>query len=941
MKLTTLILLPLLFLGFAAVLAPWPHAGAQVSKIETTREARMPVRQVDETIVQPVAKDASVRQSEQVEGEILVKFAAGPKSARRARSINSQIGARVIREFPLTGWQHVRLPFGLDVSAALALYRSMNGVVAAQPNYIYREAVTPNDTYYFDQYGMSQIHAPAAWDTQTGSNAVVVAVIDTGVFYPHEDLNANMWTNPGETGPDVNGNDKATNGIDDDADGYVDDVYGIDSVNHDSNPVDDRGHGTHCAGIVGASGNNGKGVAGVNWNVRLMALKFISQQGEGTTAGAVECFNYVVMMKQRGVNVRVTNNSYGGDDDFALKDAMDVAGDAGILNVCASGNGAANTDVNPFYPASFNSPSIISVAASDSNDNRAGFSNYGLTSVDLAAPGVSVFSTVSDGPMYAYLSGTSMSAPHVAGAAALLLAQYPTMSMASLKATLLNTADVLPQWAGIVATGGRLNVARALQSPTVCIFSLYPASQSFISDGGSGNVNVTTPARCEWTAKSNAAWLTVTSGSSGSGDGFINYAVAANTTGATRNATLTIADQSFNVTQFAPGVGALPTVTLTGPANNSTFVAPSDITLTANASDGDGTIARVDFYVGNTLIGTDTNAPYNTLWSVKSPGTYTLASVATDNDGLSKRSTNVMVTLVPSASISGYVTDSNNAGLANVSMRLDSPYYPTELETQTDASGFYRFLNLPQGYQYVVEPSLPGYTFTPVNQGVSNLNGDKIFNFVATPACTYSITPASQNFPAGGGNGNITLNALQGCAWKVRYDPSWIKISDSDGTGNATLSYSVSPNTSTNTRSVPVDIQGQTFTITQDAAPFSCQFSVSSVDETFSSDGGASSLSVTAPAGCAWTAVSNDSWIQVTGGGSGSGNGTVSYNVAANNGALRTGTMTVAGHTVNITQKAGTNTIQGPSLLQTDSLSRATFFLVRQYSDLFSQRSSR
>ena len=939
MKLTIFILLPLLLLGFAAVLAPWPHAGAQVSRLETQSQARMPVRQAGETIVQPIANDASFIKPEHVEGELLVKFAAGPKTARLARSINSQIGARVIKEFPLTNWQHLRLPAGLDVSAALALYKSMSGVVAAQPNYIYREAVTPDDTYYFDQYGMTKIHAPAAWDTQTGSDAVVVAVIDTGVFYPHEDLSSNMWTNPGETGTDVNGNDKATNGIDDDADGYVDDVYGIDSVNHDSNPIDDRGHGTHCAGIVGAAGNNGKGVTGVNWKVRLMALKFISQQGEGTTAGAVECFNYVVMMKQRGVNVRVTNNSYGGDDDFALKDAMDVAGDAGILNVCATGNGAANTDVNPFYPASFNSPNIISVAASDSNDNPAGFSNYGLTSVDLAAPGVNVISTVSDGPMYGYLSGTSMSAPHVAGAAALLLAQYPTMSLASLKATLLNTVDVLPQWTGKVATGGRLNVARALQSPTTCIFSLYPASQSFISDGGSGNLNVTTPARCEWTAKSNAAWLTVTAGSSDSGDGFINYAVAANTTGATRSATLTVADQSFNVTQFAAGTGSLPTVTLTGPGNNSTFVAPSDITLSANASDTDGTIMRVDFYAGNTLVGTDTNAPYNALWSVKSPGTYTLTSVATDNDGLSRRSSDVTVTLVPGASISGYVTDTNNAGVANVSMRLNSTYYPTDLETQTNASGFYRFLNLPQGYQYVVEPSLPGYSFTPINHGVSNLSGDQIFNFVATPACTYSIIPASQNFPASGGNGNITLNALQGCAWKVRYDPAWIKISDSDGTGNATLSYSVTPNTSTNARSVNVDIQGQTFTVTQDAAPFSCQYSLSSMDETFSSDGGASNLSVTAPAGCAWTAVSNDSWIQVTGGSSGSGNGTVVYSVSVNNGALRTGTMTVAGHTVNITQKAGTNTRQ--HVLQTDSLSRAEFFLVQQYRDLFAQRSSR
>ncbi|MEA2176486.1 MAG: hypothetical protein QOD00_4078, partial [Blastocatellia bacterium] len=236
-----------------------------------------------------------------------------------------------------------------------------------------------------------------------------------------------------------------------------------------------------------------------------------------------------------------------------------------------------------------------------------------------------------------------------------------------------------------------------------------------------------------------------------------------------------------------------------------------------------------------------------------------------------------------------------------------------------------------------VEPSLTGYSFTPINQGVSNLSGNQTFNFVATPACSYSITPASKNFPATGGSDNITLNALQGCIWKVRYDPSWVKISDSDGAGNATLSYSVSPNATSSPRSINVDIQGQTFNITQDAAPFSCQYSVSPTDETFPAGGGASSLNVTATAGCAWTAVSNDSWLQVTGGSGGSGNGIVSYNVIANNGVLRTGTLTVAGRTVTITQKPGTATSPRRPLLKSTAMARAEFFLVQQYRELFPQ----
>ena len=314
----------------------------------------------------------------------------------------------------------------------------------------------------------------------------MVAGIDTGVKYDHPDLAANMWTNPGEI---------AANGLDDDGNGYVDDVHGIDTFNHDSNPMDDNGHGTHTAGTIGAVGNNGIGVVGVNWTVKMLACKFLDAAGNGSDAGAIECFNYITWLKNHGVNIRVSNNSWGSYRNLLapfpqlLKDAIDAAGDAGIINIFAAGNGGADgrgddIDVMRHDPASFTSPSIVSVAAATRlNNSRWSSSNYGDTDVDLAAPGVDVVSTwipVVPGctPVcYARLNGTSMAAPHVAGAAALLLAQSPNVPVAGLKSLLLSNVQTGSGWSGFVLTGGRLNVftaANALNanaSPAVSITS--------------------------------------------------------------------------------------------------------------------------------------------------------------------------------------------------------------------------------------------------------------------------------------------------------------------------------------------------------------------------------------------------------------------------------------------------------------------------------------
>jgi subtilisin family serine protease len=382
--------------------------------------------------------------------EVLVKFRSGPFS-QMAQAINKHFGGRALETFGYTGWQRVKLPAGANVAAAISQYRSFVDVENVEPNYVWKAYKIPNDPRYSSQWAWSKIGAPLAWDRSTGSSSVVVAVIDTGVDYTHPDLNANMWRNPGEV---------AGNGVDDDSNGYVDDVYGIDRYNYDSDPMDDDDHGTHVAGTIGASSNNGVGVAGTNWNVKIMALKFLGPDG-GSTSDAITCFEYVTRMKQRGVNVRVTNNSWGGTGySAALKSAMDTASANGVIHLTAAGNEGFNNDTTPSYPCNYDSPGIISVAASDSSDNKPTFSNYGATTVDLTAPGVSILSTVRNGG-YAYFSGTSMATPHVAGAAALLTDINPSLTVAQLRSLLLSNVDVLSLWSGKVVTSGRLNLNRA------------------------------------------------------------------------------------------------------------------------------------------------------------------------------------------------------------------------------------------------------------------------------------------------------------------------------------------------------------------------------------------------------------------------------------------------------------------------------------------------
>ena len=337
----------------------------------------------------------------------------------------------------------------------------------AEPDYVVHALTTPNDASFAQLWGLhntgqtggapgADIHAPEAWTITQGNSQIVVALIDTGADYNHPDLAQNIWSNPGE----ISGN-----GVDDDNNGYLDDVRGWNFVTDNNNPMDDHFHGTHCAGTIGAAGNNNIGVTGVNWQVKIIPLKFLSSSGGGMLSDAVDAVRYATH-----AGARLISNSWGGGGySQSLKDAIDDAAAAGILFVAAAGNDSSDNDATPSYPASYSSANVLAVAATDHTDRIAGFSNYGRTSVHLAAPGVGIFSTfptVATAAMtsyglptsYARISGTSMATPHVAGAAALALAQNPGLSMSELRTRLIQRTDRLAGLADLVSASGRLNV---------------------------------------------------------------------------------------------------------------------------------------------------------------------------------------------------------------------------------------------------------------------------------------------------------------------------------------------------------------------------------------------------------------------------------------------------------------------------------------------------
>ncbi len=347
-----------------------------------------------------------------------------------------------------------------ELTAAMAMATCVD---IAEPDYLVHVSdTTPNDPSYGSLWGMPKIGMPAVWDMTTGTGGVVVAVFDTGTALDHPDLAGNIWQNTGEI---------ADNGVDDDGNGYVDDVHGWDFYSDDNDPTDVQGHGTHVAGTIGAVGNNALGVAGVAWNVNIMTMKFFGygadQQLEGFASDAMAGVYYVITQKTRGVPVRVTNHSWGGSGySQILRDALEIAGGQGILHMAAAGNnGALNNDVEPHYPASYTLSNMVAVANTTQTDGLNSVSHYGATSVDLGAPGVSTYSTSWSGG-YENKSGTSMSTPHVSGVAALMWDYLPHLSWQEVRQAILDGVDPVSSLSGKCVTGGRLNAYGAFEELT-------------------------------------------------------------------------------------------------------------------------------------------------------------------------------------------------------------------------------------------------------------------------------------------------------------------------------------------------------------------------------------------------------------------------------------------------------------------------------------------
>jgi subtilisin family serine protease len=411
-----------------------------------------------------------------VPNEILVKFKKGVSEKSRGNAFG-RISGNVSEKILTKMMQRFGDDEGIFVIhtplAVLDAIRKIKGVEVsyAEPNFVYQHESVSNDTYFTNgslwgmygdasnpsnQYGSQ---AAAAWTAgHTGSSSVFVGVIDEGAMYYHEDLLGNFG-NPKEI---------AGNGVDDDGNGYIDDHYGWDFDKNDNTTFDgiDDDHGTHVSGTIGAKGGNGKGVAGVNWNVTIISAKFLGTRG-GTTANAIKAIDYLTDLKTRdGLNMVASNNSWGGGGySQALYDAIERANTANILFIAAAGNDGINIDASPSYPAAYANANVISVAAIDKNGGLASFSNYGKISVDLGAPGVGIYSTLparsgkSFASSYGSYSGTSMATPHVTGAAALYASTHVGATAAQIKSAILNSVISTSSLNNKTATGGRLNVS--------------------------------------------------------------------------------------------------------------------------------------------------------------------------------------------------------------------------------------------------------------------------------------------------------------------------------------------------------------------------------------------------------------------------------------------------------------------------------------------------
>jgi subtilisin family serine protease len=417
------------------------------------------------------------------ENELIVKFVTGVNKNKK-KGLHEKHHSKTIKRFSINDIDHVKLPSDISMNDAIRLYEADPSVEYVEPNYIFSvNELIPNDPFFYEQWNLhnfrqtggkqaADIDAVNAWSISTDSNDYVVAVIDSGIEYTHEDLASNIWVNEVES--------NGLEGIDDDNNGYIDDIYGIDVFDQDTTPLDELGHGTHIAGIIGAAGNNDIGVAGINWNIKIMNCRFLGPWGTGSLSGALECLEYVKTMKNRGVNIIATNNSYS-NSSYSVSHYDAINAQSEILFFASAGNYSRDNDIYSTYPANYSLPNVISVASTDHNDEKAQTSNYGKKTVHVGAPGKDIMSTLPEythwgDSYYGNLSGTSMAAPHAVALAALLKSQNPVRDWVQIKNLILTGGDKLKSLKNITVTGRRINAYGSLECNKSSVFSAlsYP-----------------------------------------------------------------------------------------------------------------------------------------------------------------------------------------------------------------------------------------------------------------------------------------------------------------------------------------------------------------------------------------------------------------------------------------------------------------------------------
>jgi PKD repeat protein len=594
---------------------------------------------------------------------------------------------------------------------------------------------TPNDPSYSQLWGMPKISAPQAWDISTGSDQVMVAVIDTGVNYNHTDLKDNMWINPNEI---------AGNNVDDDNNGYVDDIHGINAITNTGNPLDDQGHGTHCSGTIGARGNNSVGVVGVCWNVKIIGCKFLSSSGSGSDSDALKCLDYVLALKQKGINIVATSNSYGGSPfSQVFLDAVNAQGQAGILFCAAAGNNGTNNDTSPIYPASYVSENIIAVANTTSTDGLSSSSCYGATSVDVGAPGTSIYSTY--GSSYSSLSGTSMACPHVAGAVGLLASKFPGAQALQLKTMIMDNVDKISSLTGKCVTGGRLNVFKAISNGPAINANFTFTIQPFPNHR---TVNFTD------TSTSSA---TITKWAWKFGDGStstVKNPTRTYTANGTYSVTLTVTDSSNQSNSITKPV----TIADPAPVQAKFSYTVSDLSVSFN--DESITLGTMQSWLWEFGNGT-TATIKNPVCTYSDYGSYTVKLTVTDNIPSTNSITKVVVVSnEPPKPCASSGTDYSYFWFSNVKLGT--------LDNSSAGDGYKDFSQtvtppqLKKGSSYTLTMTLNSAQYTNWFKAYIDYNRDGDFEDAGE---VIYVSPAAAKIQSDGGTITIPSTAVKGLTW--------------------------------------------------------------------------------------------------------------------------------------------------------------------------------